>query len=114
MSSIACSDKGHEPTGRRRDQARRPFVRDRLCARYRQLCAQFPDPAAWGDRLAAIEEGDILVEPGWMLRPIVAFDVDIHGLYRVYPDGRVERDRYLERREVERFRAAGDTTEPTS
>jgi hypothetical protein len=51
--------------------------------------------------------GDVLVEPGWMLASIGALDADPFGLYRVYPDGRVERDRHIERMELERFRAAG-------
>jgi hypothetical protein len=83
-------------------------VRGLLRARYRLVCEQFPEPGGWLDRLSAVEDGDILVEPGWMLRHVVDDELDLFGLYRVYPDGRIERDRYLERREIERFRTAGD------
>ena len=89
-------------------------VREALLAKYESLAAQYSNQRGWGDRLEAVCSGDVLVEPGWMLRPILGDDVDLYGLYRVYPDGRIERDRYIERIELERFRAAYPEPDETS
>jgi hypothetical protein len=88
-------------------------VRFELARRYAEIAAQFPDAPndGWRERLAAAAADDVLVEPGWMLRPIVGDDVDIHGLYRVYGDGRIERDRFIERQERARFLGAHDVAE---
>jgi hypothetical protein len=82
-------------------------VRALLLERYEALAQQYPQRRSWHERLQAVCAGDVLVEPGWMLRPILGADVDLFGLYRVYPDGRVERDRNIERADLERFRTAG-------
>ena len=84
-------------------------VREALVHHYARLAAQYAGSRdrSWYDRLAAAMAGDILIEPGWLLRPIIGDDVDIYGLYRVYGDGRIERDRYVEHVERERFRRAG-------
>jgi hypothetical protein len=87
-------------------------VRAALIAKYEALAAHYPEQRSWADRLEAVCAGDILVEPGWMLRTILGEDADPFGLYRVYPDGRIERDRYIERIELDRFRAAGRGHEP--
>jgi hypothetical protein len=81
-------------------------VRSALLARYESLVAEYPNQRGWIDRLEAVRGGDVLVEPGWMLRPILGDEVDTYGLYRVYPDGRIERDRFIERLELDRFRAS--------
>jgi hypothetical protein len=82
-------------------------VRRMLIERYERLAEHALGRATWLDRIEALREGEISVEPGWMLRPIIGASIDRYALYRVYPDGRVERDRRIERAELERFRAAG-------
>jgi hypothetical protein len=81
-------------------------VRAALLAKYEVLTATFPNRPRWHDRLEAVCVGETVVEPGWMLRDVLD-DVDLFGEYRVYADGRVERDRYIERIELDRFRTAG-------
>jgi hypothetical protein len=83
------------------------WVRAALLAKYESIAAQWPDAPSWTERVEAIRCGDVLVEPGWMLTDIVREPVDTFGLYRVYPDGRIERDRHIERVERDRFRSAG-------
>jgi hypothetical protein len=81
-------------------------VRAALAVRYAELASEYPQRRAWWDRLEAVCAGDVLVEPGWMLDSIVDEDIDVFGMYRVYPNGRIERDRFIERAEVQRFRHA--------
>jgi hypothetical protein len=82
-------------------------VREALSRHYRLLAAEYAGSPhrCWDDRLAAAVDGDTLIEPGWLLRRIVGDQVDVYGLYRVYSDGRIERDRFLEHAERERFRS---------
>ena len=83
-------------------------VRLALIERYEQVIEECGnDRPAWTDRLDALREGEITVEPGWMLRPILGDSIEPFGLYRVYGDGTVERDRRIERAELRRFRRAG-------
>jgi hypothetical protein len=100
--------RGHGTSGATKRESRRngtePPVRAALAARYAELAREYPQRPEWWERLEAVSAGDVLVEPGWMLRSIVDADIDVFGLYRVYPDGRVERDRNIERAEVRRFR----------
>jgi hypothetical protein len=89
----------------------------RAIGHYRELAAQHPDDRhdSWRDRLAAAIFGATLVEPGWMLRRVPGDTIDIYGVYRIYGDGRVERDRFLEREDRERFLRAGSNGEqPTT
>jgi hypothetical protein len=83
-------------------------VRVELAARYAELAREYPHRPEWWDRLEAVRAGDVLVEPGWMLAPIIGDGIDVFGMYRVYPDGRIERDRYIERAEERRFRGGAD------
>jgi hypothetical protein len=92
-------------------------VRRSLISQYRELAAQYPDDRhdCWRDRLAAAISGETLVEPGWMLRRVLGDTIHIYGVYRVYGDGRVERDRFLEREDRERFLRGGSNGEqPTT
>jgi hypothetical protein len=82
-------------------------VRAALIAKYEALVAQYPDSGSWLERLEAVCVGDVLVEPGWLVRQILGDEIDPFGLYRIYPDGRIERDRNIERADLHRFRAAG-------
>jgi hypothetical protein len=82
-------------------------VRAALIEKYEALVALYPSQQRWVDRLGAVCDGDVLVEPGWMLRTILQDDADLFALYRIYPDDRIERDRYIERVELDRFRTAG-------
>jgi hypothetical protein len=93
-----------------------PEVRSALAERYAAIASQLSDErhTSWRDRLDAVVGGQVLVEPGWMLRPIVGDDVDIFGFYRVYADGRIERDRFLEQREHARHRGAARAHEPAT
>jgi hypothetical protein len=83
-------------------------VRAALVDHYARMAGQYEGSThrSWHERLAAATAGDILIEPGWLLRRIVGDDVDIYGFYRAYPDGRIERDRYVEHVERDRFRRA--------
>jgi hypothetical protein len=82
-------------------------VRAALVDRYERMAAQALGREAWLDRADALRAGEISVEPGWMLVPILGESIEPFALYRVYPDGRVERDRMIERAELRRFREAG-------
>jgi hypothetical protein len=103
QASPAIARTAPEPAAGRRCVG----VRAALLAKYEAIVAQWPDEPSWTERVEAICCGDVLVEPGWMLTDIVREPVDTFGLYRVYPDGRVERDRHIERLERERFLNAG-------
>jgi len=84
-------------------------VRMALIERYEEVIDELGTPRpAWSDRVAALREGETTIEPGWMLRPILGDAVTTYGLYRVYGDGRIERDRRIERAERQRFRRAGE------
>jgi len=83
-------------------------VRAALIERYERLMHELAtEHRAWTDRIDALRDGEITVEPGWMLRPILGDSIETFGLYRVYPDGRIERDRRIEGAEANRFRQAG-------
>jgi hypothetical protein len=98
----------------RPNQAVDDDVRSALLDRYEELITQLPTLSrAWVDRANALRAGEITVEPGWMLRPILGETIEIFGLYRVYNDGRVERDRLIERAEKERFRRAAASARDT-
>ena len=66
-----------------------PGVRAALLAKYQAIVAQYPDSRSWFERLEAVCVGDILVEPGWLLKQVVGDEIDPYGLYRIYPDGRI-------------------------
>jgi hypothetical protein len=86
-------------------------ARAALIAAYESLVALYPQRRRWMDRLEAVCVGEVLVEPGWMLRSVLDDDADLFALYRVYPDNRIERDRFIERIELDRYRSAGDDDE---
>jgi hypothetical protein len=86
-----------------------PAVREALIDRYSRIAGEFADidHRGWSDRVDALRSGETVIEPGWMLRHVCDGDFDLFGLYRVDADGRIERDRHIERRHRERFRQAG-------
>jgi hypothetical protein len=90
-------------------QDRKERVRRALIEFYEPLARDFSDAEhrCWAERLEALRAGEIVVEPGFLLQHVIDEPLDVFGLYRVYPDGRVERDRHIERSERDRFRRGG-------
>jgi hypothetical protein len=95
--------------GHQRGTPADPMVRQALIDCYTLIATELADRGdrGWFDRIDAIRSGETVIEPGWMLRRVSDGEFDVFGLYRVDADGRIERDRRIERGHRERFRRAG-------